>query len=140
MEEQIFHELLAYTASKMDAAFIHQHVVDAYAVQYAREAKKPISVVFGMIGLYLHCEKNFTGREVQKAHMRLAKRRKNWFSPAIPEGGPTVEINDVLSAEPGAARDAMIHKWAAAVWETCTNARPEIVELAKTELGVGAGV
>lgn len=135
-DEQIFHELLAYTAAKMDSAFIHQHVVDAYAVQYAREAKKPISVVFGMIGLYLHIEKNFTGREVQKAHMRLAKRRRDWFWPAMPEGQPAIEIQHVLEAEPGPPRDAMIRKWAASVWETCTKARSEIVQLAKTQLAI----
>lgn len=135
-DEELFHELLAYTVSLMDRAFIHQHVVDAYAVQHAATAEKPISIVFGMIGLYLHVEKNFTGREVQKAHMRLANRRKQWFWPAVPERRANIEVCDVLAIAPGPERDAKIHEWAAAVWDTCQAARQSIVELAATELDV----
>lgn len=40
-DETLYQELAAYTLSRNDAAFIHQHVVDAYAVQSATPADKP---------------------------------------------------------------------------------------------------
>jgi len=39
----LFHELSGYTISTEDARFIHQHAVDAYAVQHAAENPKPIA-------------------------------------------------------------------------------------------------
>jgi hypothetical protein len=35
VEEDAYHELCAYTLQRGDAAFIHQHVVDAFAAQRA---------------------------------------------------------------------------------------------------------
>jgi hypothetical protein len=39
-------ELMAWTMSLSDAAFVHQHVVDAWAAQHADEHSKPIGVAF----------------------------------------------------------------------------------------------
>jgi len=120
-----------------DPSFIHQNVVDAYAAQKADESTKNITVVFALIGLYLHVEKKFTGRQVQKAHMQLAKRRKQWFRPHLPHNRGGVGVADVLAAAPGPQRDAMIHNWCVSVWEACREARPRIADLAKNELGIG---
>src|SRR5438067_3221775 len=49
-----------------------QHVVDAYAAQTARASTKPITLAFALVGLYLHLEKNQTGKQVQRVHMLLA--------------------------------------------------------------------
>jgi hypothetical protein len=73
---QVFLDLQCYTVSKQDPGFIHQHVVDAYAAQHAGGLTRPIAVAFGLIGLYLALEKGYTGREVQKAHMKIAKIKK----------------------------------------------------------------
>lgn len=132
-----YNELAFYTLAHPSPSFIHQHVVDAYAVQKADENTKPIAIVFGLIGLYLHVEKNFTGKQVQKAHMQLAKRRKQWFRPRLPENRGAIVIAHVLAAAAGAQRDAMIHDWCVSVWEACKETRPQIAELAKNELGIG---
>ena len=42
--QQAFDELCAYTLQRGDAAFIHQHVVDAFAAQQADENTKPIKI------------------------------------------------------------------------------------------------
>jgi hypothetical protein len=41
--------------------FILQHVVDGFAVQTASEGSRRIGVVFGLAGLYLHVERQFSG-------------------------------------------------------------------------------
>ncbi len=65
--------------------FIHQHVVDAYGAQEALPEDKPIRLAFSLIGLYLHIERGFTGREVQLAHMKLARKKQDWPVFAIPQ-------------------------------------------------------
>ena len=59
-----YDEVYAYTMGR--PGFILQHVVDAFAVQTANDDSRPIGVVFGLVGLYLHVEKQFSGRQVQK--------------------------------------------------------------------------
>jgi hypothetical protein len=51
-----YHELCGYTLTHGDAAFIHQHVVDAFAAQHADAHSKPIGITFALAGLYLHLE------------------------------------------------------------------------------------
>jgi Family of unknown function (DUF5946) len=81
--DDLYHELSCYTLTHPDPSFIHQHIVDAYTAQNANEITKPIAVVFALIGLYLHVEKNFTGRQVQRFHMKLAKIRRPWIRPHL---------------------------------------------------------
>ena len=135
-DEELFHELSCYTLAHGDPAFIHQHIVDAYAAQHATENSKPIGVVFGLVGLYLHVEKQYTGREVQKAHMQMAKRRKDWPRLMPPKVEAKIGVADVLKAEPGSERDKQIRAWAAAVWESWRERRQEIVVLVERELGI----
>ena len=63
--DDLYHELSCYTSAHPDPSFIHQHIVDAYTAQHANETTKLIALVFALIGLYLHVEKNFTGRQVR---------------------------------------------------------------------------
>ena len=58
--------------------FILQHAVDAFAAQTANEQSKPIGVVFALVGLYLHVEKQFSGRQVQQVHMKLGRLKREW--------------------------------------------------------------
>ena len=116
--EQAAHdELSAYTLTHGDASFIHQHVVDAFAAQHATPHSKAIGVAFALIGLHLHLERGYTGREVQRAHMRLARKRKQWpfFDPPTERGALTVV--DVMRAPPGRERDQAIEDWCVAVWK-----------------------
>ena len=82
--QDAYNELCCYTLAHGDRSFIHQHVVDAYAAQTADDRTKPIGLAFALIGLYLHVEKHFSGREVQRAHMLLAKHRRVWPSFPLP--------------------------------------------------------
>lgn len=134
--EELFHELMYYTLAHPDPAFIHQNVVDAYAAQTADGTTKNITIVFALIGLYLSVEKNFTGKQVQKAHMALAKQRKEWPRPEMPRDRGAVVIADVLAPAPGPERDAMIRNWCVSVWGACKETRPLIAGLVREELGV----
>ena len=136
-DQELYNELAFYTLELRDPEFLHQHVVDAFAVQHAGPESKPIAIVFGLIGLYLHLEKNFTGRQVQLAHMRLARQRKHWTAPPLPaQARASIHVADVVAAPPGSERDAMIHRWCLAVWQDWQQARPEIAALARDLLSV----
>jgi hypothetical protein len=92
-------------------------------------------ITFALVGLYLCVEKHLSGKEVQQAHMQLAKKRKAWprFSPPDHEGDITVAA--VLDASPGKARDEMIRVWCVSVWEACGESRQQVRDL-KAELGI----
>jgi hypothetical protein len=128
-EREAYDELCAYTAMRGDATFIHQHVVDAFAAQTADEHSKRIAIAFALVGLCLHVDRGFTGREVQRAHMRMAQRKRVWPSFALPRERGSVTAADVLAREPGVTRDAAIHSWAASVWEAFGTSRPAVEEL-----------
>ena len=128
-EEEAYHELCAYTLTHGDPAFIHQHVVDAWAAQHAHGQSKPIGVFFALMGLYLHVERGFTGREVQRAHMKLAKRPEPWPVGALPVDRGAITAVDVLAAPEGDARDAMIHRWCEAVWAAYAGSREVVADL-----------
>ena len=76
-DQDVYNELSYYTLAHPDPAFLHQNIVDAYAAQHADESTKPIVIVFGLIGLYLHIERNFTGKQVQRAHSSWRNGAKN---------------------------------------------------------------
>jgi hypothetical protein len=135
-EEELLNELMYYTLALGDPAFIHQHVVDAFAVQNATDDSKPIAVVFGLIGLYLHLERGFTGRQVQRAHMQLGTPRRTWSMPDLPEHRGAIRVADVLASPPGEERDIMIDIWCNSVWEACESLHSQIGETAAFELGV----
>src|SRR5215469_17928848 len=136
-DQELYNELAFYTLQLGDPEFIHQHAVDAFAVQHAGPESKPIAIVFGLIGLYLHLEKNFTGRQVQRAHMELARRRRHWTAPAVPtQRLAAIGVADVVAVPPGPERNAMIHCWCETVWQDWRHARPEIAALARDLLGV----
>ncbi len=135
-DQELFDELTFYTLAHGDPAFIHQNVVDAFAAQHADESSKPIYVVFALVGLYLCVEKGFTGKHAQKAHMQLAKRRRNWAKPPLPAERGVVGIADVAAALPGKERDAMIRRWCASAWAAWADSRQQIVDLVRDELGI----
>jgi hypothetical protein len=135
-DQEVFDELSFYTLNLGDDAFLHQNIVDAYAAQHADEQTKPIKIVFALIGLYLYLEKGFTGRQVQKMHMRLASQRKHWPTIPRPDAAASITAVDVLAAAPGLQREQAIRDWCGAVWETWKASRSKIMALAKKELGI----
>ncbi len=135
-DQDLYNELAFYTLAHGDPAFIHQNVVDAFAAQTAGPSTKPITIVFALIGLYLHVEKGFTGKQVQRAHMQLAKYRRQWFMPALPLDRGAIRIQNVLAAAPGSERDELIRRWCESAWQPWISSRQQIVDLAKSELGL----
>ncbi len=96
---------------------------------------KPIAVRFALVGLYLHVERQFTGREVQRVHMKLAQRKEPWPVGALPEARGAITALDVAAAADGVARDAMIHAWCGSVWAAYAGSR-ELVAGRLRERGV----
>ena len=128
-EEDSFHELCGYTLTRGDATFIHQYVVDAYAAQHAGERTKPIKITFALVGLYLFLEHGFSGKEVQRAHMRLARPGRTWPTFVLPRHRGSMTAVDVMAAPEGTERDAAIHRWCTSVWAACSENRDEIAAL-----------
>ena len=122
-----YDEVYAYTMGR--AGFILQHVVDAFAVQTASEDSKPIGVVFGLVGLYLHVEKHFSGRQVQKAHMVLGRRKRQWPHVDLPQDRGSMTVADVLAASAGPERDRAIDAWCRSVWTAFIGNRQTIIDL-----------
>jgi len=128
-ERDAYHELCAYSLTHGDPSFIHQHVVDAFAAQTANERTKPIALTFALVGLYLQVEKHFTGKQVQRAHQYLARRKRPWPALALPHDRGSMTAVDVLARPAGPARDEAIHAWCASVWGAFRDHKQEVVEL-----------
>ena len=133
--DTLYNELAFYTLAHHDPAFIHQYVVDAYTAQTADETTRPVALVFALVGLYLHVEKAWSGRQVQRGHMKMAASPKAWVKPPLPQWRGEISIHDVLAAEPGSARDALIDRWCQSVWQSWNKCHGEIIAIAKSHLG-----
>jgi hypothetical protein len=127
--QEAYHQLCAYTLSRGDRAFIHQHVVDAYTAQNADESTRPIGLTFAVVGLYLHVEKGWTGRQVQRAHVSLARGRRAWPTLLLPEDRGPVTAAEVVRAPEGLERDEAIRGWCRSVWESFAENRGAVAEV-----------
>lgn len=128
-ERDAYHELCAYTLTHGDLTFIHQHVVDAWAAQHATPDGKPIGVTFALAGLYLHVERQLTGRQVQLAHMKMGRQKRSWPTFVLPEERGAMTAVDVMRAPEGDERDRAIDAWAESVWRAFSMNRPTLVAL-----------
>ena len=125
--QSAYDELYVYTMGRRN--FILQHVVDAQQAQTAAQDNKPMGIVFSLVGLYLHVEKEFTGAEVQKAHQKLASQKQQWPTVQLPQSRGSVTAMDVMSATAGTERDAAIDRWCEAVWKAFSDSRDVIVRV-----------
>ncbi len=128
-EQDAYNELSAYTLTRGDEVFIHQHVVDAFAAQQADQHTRPITVAFSLAGLYLRVEKGFTGRQVQNAHRQMAREKRAWPRFTLPEHRGAVTACDVLAAPSGVERDKAIDAWCSSIWEAFSMNRDAVVAL-----------
>ncbi|MGZ7078191.1 MAG: DUF5946 family protein [Thermoanaerobaculia bacterium] len=128
-ERDAYDELCAYTLTHGDLAFIHQHVVDAFAAQQANEQTKPIAITFALIGLYLHVEKGVSGRDVQRVHMKLGRRKRDWPRFPLPLDRGPITAMDVIRAPAGTERDRAIDAWCASVWNAYRDSRDIVANL-----------
>jgi hypothetical protein len=133
-DQDRYHTLACYSLSHPGASFIHQHVVDAYTAQHVTEKTKPIAAAFALIGLYLHVERGYSGREVQRAHMKLARKRKSWPKFELPDQLGDVTVSDVMAGPRGRLRDEAIDRWCAAVWRAWRGSREQVRALVHAEL------
>jgi len=134
--QDAYNELSFYTLTHGDPAFVHQHAADAYAAQNASAEGKPNSAVFALIGLYLHVEKGYSGREVQRAHTRLAGKRRIWPRLPLPSNRGALTVRDVVATVPGPARDQAIEAWCVSVWNAYGDSHGAIADLARSALGI----
>lgn len=128
-EQNAYEELQCYTLTHGDPAFIHQHIVDAWGAQRANSNTKPIRLAFALVGLYLHVERGFSGRQVQRVHTALSRRSRSWPSFPLPANQGAVTVIDVLAAPPGARRDRAIDEWCASVWRAFRESHRTVREL-----------
>jgi hypothetical protein len=132
-----YNELSYYTLGHPDKKyFIHQHLVDAYTAQKADENTKPIAITFALVGLYLYVEKNYSGKQVQIAHVRMSKYKKVWSDIKLPEKRGDITISKVLNTTPGTERDLMIKRWCISVWQAFEESHKTITSLVNTELKI----
>jgi hypothetical protein len=130
--EEHYHELAFYTLSHHNMLYyIHQHIVDAQAAQTADAETKPITILFSLVGLYLFVEKDFTGRQVQQFHMKMAKNKRPWPPIILPSNRGDINVSDVVIVPPGLERDKMIQSWCETVWKAYKDSRIAIVNLVK---------
>ena len=127
-EVDAYNELCGYTHAHGDEEFIHQYVVDAFAAQDASPSDKPIRLAFALVGLYLHAERGFTGREVQLAHMVLARKKQTWPTFDLPENRGSITATAVLAA-PRGERDELIRAWVRSTWEAYADQHNKVVAL-----------
>jgi Family of unknown function (DUF5946) len=122
-----YDELYVYTMSR--PGLVRQHVVDAFAVQTASTGTKPVSVVFGLVGLYLRVENQFSGNQVQRAHMVLGHRKREWPRVHVPEDRDGMTVADVQAADPGPDHDKAIGDWCRSIWAAFTQNRASAIAL-----------
>jgi hypothetical protein len=134
IENEHYSALAFYTLSLGDPAFIHQHIVDAFQAQTANEQSKAITVFFSLAGLYLHIEKEYTGRRVQLAHMHMARITKAYPKLPLPENRGSITVGDVVETPPGKQRDEMIHRWCISVWDAYSQQRETVIALTESLL------
>ncbi|MEE9361155.1 MAG: DUF5946 family protein [Cellulophaga sp.] len=124
-DTKLFEELSFYTLSHSDSDFfIHQLIVDAYTAQTANENTKKISLVFSLVGLYLLIEKNYTGKEIQRAHTLLSNYKEFLPEVKLPNDRGNITISEVLESELN--HDEMIKKWCSSVWKEYEFSKEEI--------------
>ena len=128
-QQDAYDELCYYTLSHRDSSFIHQHVVDAFAAQTADENVKPIKLTFALVGLYLHVECQYSGRQVQLVQMKLGQEKQQWPAFVIPIERGAITATNVMAAPAGVQRDELIHQWCVSVWKAFSENRQVVSSL-----------
>ena len=134
---ELYGQLSAYLLSLADPSFPHQYAADAYAAQHASLHSKPITTVFAVIGLQLACERHYSGKQVQRVHQLLARRKPDWPVLTLPLHRGSVTVQDVLRAQPGPSRIAALQTWCGSVWEAWAHERSTIENLLAEHLDAG---
>ena len=134
VDRAAYDELASYTLTHGDPAFIHQHVVDAFAAQHATEDSKPIGVAFALIGLYLHLERGShrAGRSSRRT-CASGGGDANGRPSSSPRTRGEITIHDVVAVAPGPERDRAIDDWCASVWQAWSGSHERVVALLRRD-------
>jgi hypothetical protein len=119
------------TTALTNGAFVHQTAVDAYGVQHCRPGKA-ITLVFGLVGLYLVVERERTGRQVQLAHMALAKARVPLPDVALGSAISAGTVVAVLDRIPDVGIRTAVTEWGSRVWDAYAPAHDTVRAWATT--------
>ena len=126
----LYDQLAFYTLAHQNRQFfIHQLIVDAYGAQHATDETKPIAETFALIGLYLFSEKNYTGRQVQIAHIELGQIKRDYPRFLLPEHRGNIHVGDILRVIEGLERDEKIKEWAKMTWEAFRGSRIQVIRI-----------
>lgn len=128
MTSDLYNELSFYSLSHGGPDFIHQHVVDAFTAQTANINTKKIGLFFALAGLYLTVEKDYTGRQVQLAHMKMSNRKDLIPNLTVPIDKGSITLEHVLLAPEGELRDQAIREWCASVWNAYFKERDVVIK------------
>ena len=71
---------------------------------------------------------------MQRAHMRLANRHKQWPRFPLPEQRGKVTVFDIVAKPPGPERDQAIESWCRSVWEAWPGSHEQVRQLVQLEL------
>ena len=132
---ELMFKLSYYTLSLHDDYFIHQLAVDAYAAQHSGKKVKAISTAFALVGLYLFNKKNYSGRQVQLAHIEMANKSKIWLRFMTPKEKTWMTVKDVIESSDNNKNEA-IKKWNQSVWEIWKLQKEKVSELTKRYLDI----
>ena len=134
LNDELYNQLAFYTLSHKGNDFIHQHVVDAYTLQTANEKTKPIAIIYALAGIYLHVEKNYTGKEVQQAHIIMSKNSKQFPKITLPENRGEITISEIIKIDDPKEKDVAIHKWCESIWQAFSSQHKVIIETTESLL------
>jgi hypothetical protein len=126
--QEAYDQLRFYTLAHGGPAFIHQHVVDAFAAQNADPQTKPIALMFALVGLYLRAERRLTGAEIQDIHVALACSKQSWPVISLPAERGTLSVVEVVAVPEGPEREAAIDAWCSDVWAAYADSRAVVVD------------
>lgn len=126
---RLYDELVAFTQNSGDKEFIQQTAFDSYTAQHLAPKMKPIGGAFALIGLYLVFERGYTGKQVQLAHMVLAKTRRQWPAFTLPKGKASLTAADVVIGLTGDNYRQRINTWAKAVWDLLKPGHERVADL-----------
>ena len=118
---ELFRELSGIHFDEADPSFIHQIALDCYGAQHVCGPAKPITTAYSLIGLCLHIEHGFTGRQVQRAHTILARKPATWPELPAPTHRYPITVASVVACEHAAVRTERLEDWARSTWDAWRN-------------------
>jgi hypothetical protein len=133
---KLYDELRGRTLVLGDLAFVHQYAVDAYTAQHLVDGSSSIRGAFALAGLCLAVERKFSGRQVQRAHTLMAKRRRKWPLFSSPGVVNWMTVGEVAKVSDRELPDAL-ERWCDSVWAAFGVEHERVYGMLLDSLGAG---